>query len=86
MALITVIGATGRQGMAQVRQALGAGYDVRAISRRPDALDGAPIDGVERVEVRNMDLYDTATFHDALEGRTISSIPTRCRRARTAPT
>ena len=51
MALITVIGASGRQGLAQVRQALAAGYDVRAISRRPDALEGAPVEGVERVEV-----------------------------------
>ena len=36
MARITVIGASGRQGLAQVRQALAAGYDVRAISRRPE--------------------------------------------------
>ena len=68
MALITVIGASGRQGLAQVRQALAAGYDVRAISRRPDALEGAPVDGIERVEVRPMDLYDTSTFAAALEG------------------
>jgi len=68
MALITVIGASGRQGLAQVRQALAAGYDVRAISRRPDALEGAPVEGVERVEVRPMDLYDTSTFEAALEG------------------
>ena len=68
MALITVIGASGRQGLAQVRQALAAGYDVRAISRRPDALEGAPVEGVERVEVRSMDLYDTSTFAEALEG------------------
>ncbi|MFN9716343.1 MAG: SDR family oxidoreductase, partial [Sphingomonadales bacterium] len=68
MALITVIGASGRQGLAQVRQALAAGYDVRAISRRPDALEGAPVDGIERVEVRPMDLYDTSSFAAALEG------------------
>ena len=68
MALITVIGASGRQGLAQVRQALAAGYDVRAISRRADALEGAPVEGVERVEVRPMDLYDTSTFVEALEG------------------
>ncbi len=68
MALVTVIGASGRQGLAQVRQALAAGYDVRAISRRPDALEGAPVEGVERVEVRPMDLYDTSTFEAALEG------------------
>lgn len=68
MALITVIGASGRQGLAQVRQALKAGYEVRAISRRPDALAGAPIEGVEKVEVRPMDLYDTSTYRAALEG------------------
>ena len=67
MALITVIGASGRQGMAQVRQALKAGYDVRAISRQEDPFGGAKIDGVERVEVRPMDLYDSATFAGALQ-------------------
>ncbi|MHA7820474.1 MAG: SDR family oxidoreductase [Erythrobacter sp.] len=68
MALITVIGASGRQGMAQVRQALKAGYDVRAISRQTDPFGGAKIEGVERVEVRPMDLYDPSTFAAALEG------------------
>lgn len=68
MALITVIGASGRQGLAQLRQALAAGYEVRAISRRPDALVGAPVEGIERVEVRTMDLYDTTTYRAALEG------------------
>ncbi|WP_324262059.1 NmrA family NAD(P)-binding protein [Altererythrobacter sp. H2] len=68
MALITVIGSSGRQGMAQVRQALAAGYDVRAISRQPDPFAGARIEGVERVEVRPMDLYDPSTYRAALEG------------------
>ncbi|QIG54342.1 NmrA family NAD(P)-binding protein [Altererythrobacter sp. BO-6] len=68
MALITVIGASGRQGMAQVRQALAAGYDVRAISRQPEPFAGAKIDGVERVEVRPMDLYDPSSYRAALEG------------------
>ena len=68
MALITVIGSSGRQGMAQVRQALAAGYDVRAISRQADPFAGAKIDGIERVEVRPMDLYDPTTFAAALEG------------------
>jgi uncharacterized protein YbjT (DUF2867 family) len=54
--------------MAQVRQALAAGYDVRALSRQPDPFGGAKIDGVERVEVRSIDLYDTGTFHTAFEG------------------
>jgi uncharacterized protein YbjT (DUF2867 family) len=68
MALITVIGASGRQGMAQVRQALAAGYDVRALSRSAEPFAGAKIDGIERVEVRPIDLYDPETYHSALEG------------------
>jgi len=68
MALITVIGASGRQGLAQVRQALKAGYDVRAISRQEDPFAGAKIEGIERVSVRPMDLYDPSSFNDALEG------------------
>ena len=68
MALITVIGASGRQGMAQIRQALEAGYKVRAISRKADPFAGAKIEGIEDIEVRPMDLYDTATFKPALEG------------------
>ncbi|MEL6877477.1 MAG: NmrA family NAD(P)-binding protein [Pseudomonadota bacterium] len=68
MALITVIGASGRQGMAQVGQALKAGYDVRAISRQDNPFAGSKIDGIDRVEVRPMDLYDTETFKPALEG------------------
>ncbi|GAA4042709.1 SDR family oxidoreductase [Parerythrobacter jejuensis] len=68
MALITVIGASGRQGIAQVSQALQAGYDVRAISRQDDPFAGYDIKGVDKVEVRPMDLYDTETFRPALEG------------------
>ena len=68
MALITVIGASGRQGLAQVKKALEAGYDVRAISRQEDPFAGYDIKGVENVEVRPMDLYDTATYRPALEG------------------
>ena len=68
MALITVIGASGRQGLAQVRQALAAGYDVRAISRQEDPFAGSKIEGVDAVSVRPMDLYDPATYRGALEG------------------
>ena len=68
MALITVVGASGRQGMAQVSQALKAGYDVRAISRQEDPFGGAKIDGLDRVEVRPMDIYDPSTFQSAFEG------------------
>lgn len=68
MALITVFGASGRQGMAQVRQALKAGYDVRALSRHEDAFEGFDIEGIEKVEIRPVDLYDTGTYKTALEG------------------
>ena len=68
MALITVIGASGRQGLAQVGKALEAGYEVRAISRQEDPFAGYDIPGIENVEVRPMDLYDTATYRAALEG------------------
>ena len=68
MALITVVGASGRQGMAQVRQGLAAGYDVRALSRHEDPFAGAKIDGVERVEVRPIDLYEPETYTAAFEG------------------
>lgn len=68
MALITVIGASGRQGMAQVRQALAAGYTVRALSRQADPFAGFDIPGIDRVELRSIDLYDTETYATALEG------------------
>ncbi len=68
MALITVIGSSGRQGLAQVKKALEAGYDVRAISRQADPFAGYDIPGIDDVEVRPMDLYDTGTYKHALEG------------------
>ena len=68
MALITVVGASGRQGMAQVKKALEAGYEVRALSRQPDPFAGFDIEGIDRVEVRPIDLYDPGSFHDAFEG------------------
>lgn len=68
MSLITVVGASGRQGMAQVRQALAVGYDVRALSRHEDPFAGAKIAGVDRVEVRPFDLYEPETYRTAFEG------------------
>jgi uncharacterized protein YbjT (DUF2867 family) len=68
MALITVIGASGRQGMAQVRQALALGYDVRAISRQANPFENTDIEAPERIEVRPMDIYDASTYRAALEG------------------
>ncbi|MGN6496807.1 MAG: SDR family oxidoreductase [Tsuneonella sp.] len=68
MALITVVGASGRQDMAQVDQALRAGYQVRALSRSPDPFEGSNIAGTENVEVRPIDLYDTGSYRHAFEG------------------
>ncbi|MFO1239407.1 MAG: NmrA family NAD(P)-binding protein [Sphingomonadaceae bacterium] len=68
MPLITIVGASGRQGMAQVRQALRAGYEVRALSRQTDPFAGSDIEGIEGIDVRPIDLYDTESYRPALEG------------------
>lgn len=64
MALVAVFGASGRQGMAQVRQLLAAGHSVRAISRRPDPFLGAEI----TAEVVSADIHDEASCVRAMEG------------------
>lgn len=65
MALVSVVGATGRQGLAQIRQLVGAGHKVRALSRSENpALGPTNAD----IETRVLDLYDPATFIPALEG------------------
>ena len=65
MALVSVIGATGRQGLAQIRQLVAAGHKVRALSR-----DENPNLGMTNadIETRQIDLYEPATFIPALEG------------------
>ena len=65
MALVSVIGATGRQGLAQIRQLVAEGHQVRALSRseKPD-LGPTNAD----IETRVIDLYDPSTFIPALEG------------------
>ncbi|MDB5448605.1 MAG: hypothetical protein JWQ97_3922, partial [Phenylobacterium sp.] len=47
MAKVAVFGASGRQGLAQVRQLRAAGYDVRAISRSKDPFYGEDFGEVE---------------------------------------
>ncbi len=57
MALVTVFGAAGRQGTAQVRQLKRAGHEVRAISRRADPFlgeDYGPVD-IQAADIRDMD-------------------------------
>ncbi len=65
MPLISVVGASGRQGLAQVAQLLAAGYQVRAISRRADAMHSTPFPDVE---VRVADLFEPATLAPAFDG------------------
>jgi uncharacterized protein YbjT (DUF2867 family) len=54
--------------MAQVDQALKAGYEVRALSRSPDPFAGSHVEGSENVEVRPIDLYDLDSYRHAFEG------------------
>ena len=65
MALVAVFGASGRQGLAQVRQLKAAGHEVRAISRRADPFYGETF---ENVEVRPADIYDEDSVFAAMEG------------------
>jgi uncharacterized protein YbjT (DUF2867 family) len=65
MKLVSVIGATGRQGLAQIRQLLSAGYQVRALSRH-EKPDLGPIKA--NIETRRMDIFDPSTFAAAFEG------------------
>ncbi len=65
MALVSVIGAAGRQGLAQMRQLSAAGYKVRALSRAANPDFG----GANTVnEVRPFDLHDEASYATAFEG------------------
>ena len=65
MALVAVFGASGRQGLAQVRQLKRAGYSVRAISRRADPFLGQDFGEVEVVPA---DIYDEDACVAAMEG------------------
>lgn len=65
MTLVAVFGASGRQGLAQVRQLRAAGHKVRAISRRADPFYGEHYDDVE---VRGADIYDEESMVGALQG------------------
>ena len=65
MGFVTVFGASGRQGMAQVRQLVKAGRRVRAISRRADPFCGEQF---ENVEIVAADLDDEPSLARAVEG------------------
>lgn len=65
MAFVAVFGASGRQGLAQVRQLVAAGHKVRALSRRADPFYGERFDNVEVVPA---DIMDDASVQRAFEG------------------
>ncbi|WP_439534959.1 SDR family oxidoreductase [Polymorphobacter sp.] len=65
MALVSVIGANGVQGRAQMRQAQAAGHRLRGISRSRSAAQAAEFPDAE---FRSADLLDQATLAPAIEG------------------
>ena len=65
MRLVTVFGASGRQGLAQVRQLSRAGFKARAVSRRADPFLG---EEMANAEVVSADLDDEASLRRAMEG------------------
>lgn len=65
MELVAVVGATGRQGLAQMRQLKAAGYNTRALSRSESPNFG---NGAQPDEIRKFDLEDPATWSAAFDG------------------
>ena len=65
MSTVSVVGATGRQGLAQVKQLLKQGYDVRALSRS-DAPDLGEF--THKVRTRYLDIEDKSSIEAAIEG------------------
>ena len=63
MKLVTVFSASGRPGLAQVRQLLLAGYKVRAVTRESKRLEN--FDGIEIVSA---DYNDPDSVYDACQG------------------
>ena len=65
MRLVTVFSASGRQGLAQVRQLARAGFRARAVSRRPDPFLG---EEMPNAEIVSADLDDEESLRAAMEG------------------
>lgn len=63
--LVAVFGAAGRQGAAQVRQLHGAGYRIRALSRRADPFLG---ESYADAEVMPADIADDDSLNSAVSG------------------
>lgn len=68
MALVAVFGASGRQGLAQVRQLVKAGHDVRALSRSADPFYGEVFEGSGNITVVPADTADDASLQNAVNG------------------
>jgi uncharacterized protein YbjT (DUF2867 family) len=54
---VTVFGASGRQGLAQIRQLRAQGFGVRAITRSPERFQGPEFEGVACVNADYNDLH-----------------------------
>ena len=67
---VVVLGATGRVGGAAVELALADGYDVLAVARRPEALQGRH----ERLRVVTGDTTDPESLTSALSGLPADSV------------
>ena len=65
MALVTVVGARGRQGLAQIRQLRASGHEPRAVSRHPQTFHDPEFEGVT---VAAGDLDDEASLKAAFRG------------------
>jgi uncharacterized protein YbjT (DUF2867 family) len=65
MGFVTVFGASGRQGIAQVRQLAKSGYKVRAVSRRDDPFLG---ENFANTEIVSADLDDAPSLELAVDG------------------
>jgi uncharacterized protein YbjT (DUF2867 family) len=65
--LVLVSGATGQQGGAIAHELLGAGWPVRAMTRKPQS-DAARALAARGAEIVTADLDDDASLHRALDG------------------
>jgi uncharacterized protein YbjT (DUF2867 family) len=62
---VAVIGASGRQGLAQIRQLRRQEYEVRGLTRRKPVADGPEFEDVRWIPA---DLDDAASLDEAFEG------------------
>ena len=63
MTLVTVLSASGRPGLAQVRQLLKAGYQVRGTTRNPERLSQ-----FDNIEIVSADYNDPDSVYEACLG------------------